>query len=104
MIAGDLLTGFFGGKWQVPNAFAVSNYYLFSVAHIRSYWFLGLLRTWVPLDPKLLMLWLVANSSWASKLARHLLASTSGYGQWTQQFLSNPQWLLQVVQRFLQQV
>ena len=97
-----MLAGFLGLQNQSNSSLVVSSYYLFSVAQYQSYWFIGILRTWIPLDSKLFMLWMLAHSSWAAKLARSLLASNTGYGHWIQQFMSNPQWLLQVLQRFMQ--
>ena len=100
--AGGMLSGFLGLQNQSNSSLVVSSYYLFSVAQYQSYWFIGVLKTWIPLDPKLFALWMLAHSSWVAKLARSLLASNTGYGHWMQQFLSNPQWLFQVFQRFVQ--
>jgi len=101
--AGGIVGSLFGLQSKSSASLSISNFFLFSFAEYHSYYFVGLLGMWIPLDPKLFLFWLIAHSSWAWKIAQQFLGRDFGSMQWVQQNLQNPGWLWQAAQRFLQQ-
>jgi len=103
--AGGIVGSLFGLNQSTSNtSLNISNFLLFSFAEYHSYYFFGVFGMWIPLDPKLFMFWLVAHSTWAWRIAQQFLGRDVGSMQWVQQNLSNPGWLWQAAQRFLQQL
>jgi len=102
--AGGIVGSLFGlNQSTSKTSLNISNFFLFSFAEYHSYYFVGVFGMWIPLDPKLFMFWLVAHSTCAWKIAQQFLGRDFGSMQWVQQNLSNPGWLWQAAQRFLQQ-
>lgn len=99
--AGNVVSTWLGTRFTSTTPLNITNFLIFSLAEYKTFYFIGLLSMWIPLDPRLFLFWVIAHSSWARRIAQQYAGQDFGSMQWIQQNLQNP-WLWQTIQRFMQ--